>query len=166
MPYTKLQHRPQQVLAAVLVARGLGGDPAALATALAPNAPALSNTYWPVCWSNEPDRPDNAITVLANVPQLDAKTAPDAGLVQHFSLTVRVRGQTDDLVGQKAEDVAYDLNTGLYDQKIVIDGTEYSVPSVRAQARQTMRLQSALNSLWFCNVECLCPILAYPTGRQ
>lgn len=156
-------HGPDEVIGRLLVVRGLGTDPAWWGTnTVADRADAAHD--WPVFVGQEPEAPDEVLTVYETTPQVDAKTMPDGQLVVHWGLTVRVRGRTKPAAQVKAAEIARDLNEGVYDTHLTLDGVRYAVQSVRASVVDLKKQQVGSSQRWLRNVNCLAVILAYPTG--
>lgn len=166
MSTTLVEVGPHDVLAQALVTRGLGTDPAWWLNHGVEHLTAGDTSRdWPVFKMQEPDRPDEVITVYETTPREDGKTQVDAQVVQHWGLTVRVRGRSDRAAGRRARLIARTLNEDVYDMTVTVEGTAYELQSVKAAAVPLNKRQFGTSQLWLYNVNCLAVILARPTGR-
>lgn len=107
-------HSPAEVIRWLLVALGLGTDPN---LALA----------WPIYATNEPNEPDDCITLYDTTGTQDGRSMVDGELFQHFGFQVRVRS-TDHRTGWvKAEAIRQALAKSIYQNLVSRDGSRYLV---------------------------------------
>jgi hypothetical protein len=95
-----LTDSPADIIANLLVALGLG---------VAPSESVQVQADWTVQVSNEPESPDNVITVYDTQGHLDGVTTPDRMMNEHVGIQIRVRAQTHPIGWQKANQVAVAL---------------------------------------------------------
>ena len=85
-----------------------------------PIASQNDNTAWPVYYSNEPDRPDNCVTVYDTDNQDDGRSHVDGEGYFHYGFQVRVRATNS--AGFNAHDVGY--RQGQIIQKLLEEQTK------------------------------------------
>jgi hypothetical protein len=112
-----LQHSPADVTARVLVALGLVADP----ETDPPGSP------WPVFVADEPDRPDNCVTVYDTTSTNDGRSMRDGENWQHRGIHVRVRAIDHPTGSAKAEAISVALAEDVYRETVVIGAATYSV---------------------------------------
>jgi hypothetical protein len=157
---SKFQHGIDDIVAALMVARGLGADYSSWATSFrADTAPNI----WPVVPGQEPTEPDNVITVYETEPIIHCKLQPTGEQPQHYGFTVRVRGITKNAARQKAEDIRWDFDERCHEQTVTLDGQEYYIPCIaRTMLIRPIREATIAMDRWFVNVNCTAAIRAYP----
>lgn len=112
-----LSHSPADIIAQMLVDLNLGTNPTA-------------GGAWPVYVSNEPDKPDNCITVYDTVGQGDGRFMVSGHSPEHYGFQVRVRA-TDHTTGYaKADAIKTALEETAYEETIHIGNSTYLVYSV------------------------------------
>jgi hypothetical protein len=112
----RLLHTPADVLSRVLIAAGVGTDPP-------------DSDPWPVYATDEPDTPDNCITVFDTVGMTWGSTMTDGVQQLHSGAQVRVRGRPQDDPYVKANEVAVALDA-VNRSQVTISGTAYLVDAV------------------------------------
>jgi hypothetical protein len=163
---TKFSHGPEEVVAKLLIDKGLATDPAPWRSWV-PNKKGISppsdpTSAWPVFTAVEPAFPDNVITCYEAEPQIDAKIMVTGEIQTHWGITVRVRGQTYSIARQKAEDIRWDFNENLLMRTVTIGTTQYLVHSIPRVVRVRPILETPTSKRWFCNLNCLAVIQPYP----
>lgn len=167
---TRFLHRRAKIVAKLLWAnRGLGTDPAPWAQYVFGQGTAPA-TEWPVFVNREPPDADrkiaNCITVYETTPLDQARIQVTGQQERLFGFTVRVRGRSDDLAGQKAEDVFHDLTEAALDNQVAMTDPSlvYLIPCVSwAQVIPVRPPGTPQNAVAeFYNVNCQMKILPYP----
>lgn len=92
-----LLHPPSDIVQRVLVALGLGVNPGV-------TAPTESN--WPVWIENEPDQPDNSVTVQEIAGRDDGRDMISGTTEGTYGFQIRVRGNSRTSARAKADAVA------------------------------------------------------------
>ncbi len=119
-PYADdLRHSPAEVVRQLLVDEGLCTDHGPALEAAAP---------WPAYATNEPDNPDDCVTVFDTQGQDDGRVMSDGQLQQHYGVQVRVRSASHGPVGgwRKAREIRTGLSKEVYRQDVTVtdeDGT-------------------------------------------
>lgn len=112
-----LSHSPADIVQKLLTEMGLGTDP------------DLSPIQaWPVYASNEPNEPDNCITVYDTQGHDSGRTNPDGEVLDHFGIMIRFRAVTHAVGALKAQNLKAVLAEQAYAQKITLDTARYLVP--------------------------------------
>lgn len=114
-----LLHSPAHILLKSLVDLGLGYFPS-----------GVDNVEWSVFCDNEPDRPDNVITIYNTFGRNNGRTQPDGETQEHHGIQVRVRASTSTLAYPKAREIAVALDQDIYQQMILIGTQTYCIHSV------------------------------------
>lgn len=109
-----MQHSPADITAQVLIDAGQCTDP-------------TDEDTWPVYVSDEPNTPDNCVTVFDTTPTDDGNSMVDGEEMGHFGLQVRVRAETHAVGWDKADELVTFLTQGVYDRNVTIDGVDYLV---------------------------------------
>lgn len=73
-----LEHAPGEVVRQLLIQLSVGSD-------------GLDYTSWPVFVDQEPDNPDNCITIEEMIGGLDGKLGPSGEVVEHYGFHIMVR---------------------------------------------------------------------------
>lgn len=121
-----LLHSPADVLRWTLVALGVATDPT-LTTLLA----------WPAYAADEPDKPDDCVTVYDTTPVTDGFTGDGEGLF-HRGFQVRIRSSSAAAGAAKAEAVVKALNESVAWRTVTVGGTGYNVAAVSCNAPQPL----------------------------
>lgn len=117
MPGT-LTHSPADVLRYLLITHGLGSLPT-----------GVSNADWSVFVDNEPDRPDNCLTIYNTVSKLNGRTHTDGEVQEIHGIQVRIRSQVSNEGYTRARQIAVELDTNVYLDNVTIDTVRYCVKS-------------------------------------
>lgn len=155
---TPMRHSPARVMARLMIVIEEATDQTWWQT----NTVDPANDHdWPSYYGKEPAAPDRVVTCYETTPQEDHKDF--RGYVsQHYGITVRVRGRTEDEARYKAETIRCKLNEVVYDQNITIDGVQYLVQSVPQATLIPVGTENPESSRWVVNLNCLAVILTYP----
>ncbi len=108
---------PADVLAYLLVERGLGTNPTA-------------DSDWPVLANVKPDSPDNLIVVGDTAGTTSNRTMPDGATNEKYGFQILVRGKTQPLAWAKIDEIQRDLSRNLYHTSFAVDGATYTVKKV------------------------------------
>jgi hypothetical protein len=115
-----MTHSAAQVVAQVLQNMGLGGSPTG----------GSLTTSWPVYYSNEPNEPDNCITVYDTIGTSSGRSMIDGELWYHYGVQIRIRA-TDHFTGwQKADSIRTAIAKQIFAMKLPIGVNNYLVPAV------------------------------------
>jgi len=109
-----LDHSPADVLRRVLIALGVGTDP------------ALGGS-WPIFAAGEPDKPDSAITVYDTTGTQQGRTHTDGEVQEHHGVQVRIRAASHSAGYAKARDVATALDRDLYQEIATLGAARYMI---------------------------------------
>lgn len=113
-----LDHSPAEVIARLLVERGLGTDPDVYGT-------------WPIYDSSEPDLPDQLVTVLDIAGSDDGVDMTSGDHWEHYGVRVFIRARTFSVGYPKAQAIAAQLDGEDGDDAVVDVGSKrYHVKSV------------------------------------
>jgi hypothetical protein len=116
-----MNHAVAKVMQQMLVALGLGVDP---------DATPPTEGDWPVYWSNEPDQPDNAMTVY-DTTFMDWGRQMATGLrVQHEGFQVRIRSMTPEQGNRQGRTVATALDTQVNQMRLSVESNIYIIAAV------------------------------------
>ena len=110
-------HSPADILAQLIINLGLGTAPA---SALA----------WPVFSSQEPDLPDDCVTVYDAAAQQQGRTMIDGQRQESPGFQVRVRAAHHEDGYKKSQAIATGLDEDFYDASLLLGSTHYLVHSV------------------------------------
>ena len=116
MPGT-LTHSPEYILSVLFINLGLAQDP------------EVGTTNWPVYYSEEPDSPDNAITIYGTDGIFDGRTMFDGEMQERHGIQIRVRSNDHDTGFTKMRQLAVALDETIYRNGVTIGGTNYRVHS-------------------------------------
>jgi hypothetical protein len=118
MPGT-LNHSPADITRHLIIAMGLGSTPA-----------GVNNEAWSVFCDNEPDRPDNCITVYNTVGRNNGRTHVDGEVQESHGIMVRVRSQDPKTGFAKVRLIAVTLDQLIHQYIVTVDSDSYCVKSV------------------------------------
>jgi hypothetical protein len=132
-----------------MVDTGIAANPSPKGVPLKDRAP------WPAFYAQEPDSPDNCITVFDTTGQPDGRSMPDGEPVQHFGISVMVRGSDLSSTWVKANFIRNNLAKSVYYQQVTVDGATYLVeclsklsqPIFQGKETNPKRLKYLLNAL-------------------
>lgn len=114
MPGT-LDYSPARVIQQLLVDLLLGN--------------AYNSSTWPVFSAQEPDLPDNCITVYDTSGERNGRTNPDSEVQTKHSFQVRVRSTTHDVGFAKANGIAISMDN-VYNRTVHIADVNYLVMAI------------------------------------
>lgn len=117
-----LTHSVAQIVAQLLIDLGLTTAPE--------NDPLLS---WPVYSPNEPDQPDNVLTIQDTTGRVDGRNNLTHQIDEHYSFQVRIRASDDTVGSRKAREVAIALDTQVFRRGVVVEDSTYCVHSLSRQ---------------------------------
>lgn len=113
-----LNHSPADIVRRLLVDLGLGSYPA---------IPAGS---WPVYASEEPQTPDNTITVFDTTGKRQGRMMIDGAVEEHHGFQIRIRSADDRTGATKARTIADTIDKNVYRRWVTVDSTRYQVHSL------------------------------------
>lgn len=108
---SNLEHSPAQITSSLLVALGVGTAPG-------------SGGDWPVSYSSEPDRPDQAVTVYDTTGTDEGSAGGE--FQGHHGVQVRVRARTHGAGWSKANEALRALEAVRFSE-VTIDSSVYTV---------------------------------------
>lgn len=113
-----LQHSPADILRYLLIVHGMGSLPS-----------GVNNSDWSIFVDNEPDRPDNCITVY-NTPSIQqGRIQPTGQMIEYFGTQVRVRSQESRTGFNKIREIAVELDEDVLNEVVDIGSASYCVQS-------------------------------------
>jgi hypothetical protein len=112
-----LTHDPADIIRHLIIALGSGTLPS-------------ENGSWPVFSINEPDTPDNCITVYNTQGSNEGRIMFDGQFVDNPGIQVRVRGVSHAVSYAKAKTIEFKLDTEVYNDTIIIDSSTYLIQSI------------------------------------
>jgi hypothetical protein len=115
-----LVHSPADILRYLLIAKGVGVTPVA----------NPSNTAWPIYAHNEPDGPDNCITVFDVQGKKSGRTMVDGEVQEHHGFQVRIRSSLSTDGYTKARSIAIVMDEQVYQEPISVSSSHYCVHSI------------------------------------
>lgn len=111
-----LSHSPAQIVANLLI--GLNA------------AEAITSTNWPVFSTNEPDTPDNCITVYDTTGIDEGQVAFNGELQQHYGIQFRIRAR-EHLVGfAKASSIRQVVTESVLNRTVTLDDVHYNIHAI------------------------------------
>lgn len=121
MPAQYLDHSPADIVRRLTIALGVGSDPN--------NSP---NDVWPVYQQNEPDMPDEVITLYDTEATYDGRAMFDGELFQHFGVQARVRSKSSraNVGWSKADEIRYAWSKSVRRYRLTIGATLYLIHSI------------------------------------
>lgn len=114
-----LVHSPADILSYLLVSKGVGSTPTLTPT----------NSDWPIYAHNEPDGPDNCITVFDVQGKKNGRTMVDGEIQEHHGIQVRIRSSLSTDGYTKARVIAIVLDEQIYQEAVSVDASNYCVHS-------------------------------------
>lgn len=113
-----MNHSPADVVRRLLVDLGLG------------SYPAIPTSSWPIYSSEEPQTPDNVITVFDTVGRRQGRMMIDGAVEEHHGFQIRVRSADDRTGAVKARTIADTIDKEVYRRWVTVDSTTYQVHSL------------------------------------
>lgn len=110
----ELTHSPAEILAVALIAEGVVTTPTGLVTDL-----------WPLHIAEEPDRPDDCLTVYDTVGQQDGSSMHGGYLWEQQGFQLRVRASTHRIGWKKADQLRTTLAQSVYFENVTIEAKTY-----------------------------------------
>lgn len=115
-----ITYSPAEVIARLLVELGNGVDPDDYSQ-------SGSATQWPIYDANEPDLPDNCITVFDTSPVSDGRSMIDGETFDHFGIQIKIRSKDHRTGWTKANLLHESISKSVYQESITISGVAYLV---------------------------------------
>jgi len=112
-----LEESPADIIRQLLVDLSLGTEPSA-------------DGSWPIHSTQEPDQPDDCITVYDTEGTQDGRSMIDGERFIHFGFQVRVRHAKHETGYHKADDIAMALDKTVYQNTVTIGANTYLVHAV------------------------------------
>lgn len=113
-----ISHSPAKVIQELFIQLGLGSRPT--------TPPGL----WPLYYTNEPNSPDNCLTIYNTAAVQFGRTMPDSERQEHYGVQVRVRASTNPLGSAKAWEIAVAMDDQVKHNFVTIDGIDYCIWSI------------------------------------
>lgn len=113
----KLNNLPSEIIARLLVIKGW-----ATTTNL--------NQGWPVYVEDEPDKPDNCLTVYTQGSNSGGRTMTDGQQQEEYTFQIRIRSQTSSGGWIKSNQIAKGLDEEVIDVGVVLGSNQYLVHCV------------------------------------
>lgn len=107
-------HSPAEILRSVLVTLGLGTDPS-------------SNGNWPIYVRNEPNKPDNCITIYDTLGTDDGRSMIDGEVWHHEGLQIRVRSADYPTGWEKARTIKVAIAQSINFTATTVDSSHYTI---------------------------------------
>jgi hypothetical protein len=118
--YEYLDHAPSKVVQKLLIALGVGATPATDPTSV----------NWPIYYSQEPDQPDNCITIYDTSGIQHGRVMPTQEMIEHHGIQVRIRSQSKDAGHLKAQAVVVAMDQLSFMRGVTIDTSHYTVQTI------------------------------------
>lgn len=113
-----LQHTPSEIIRQLLVNQSLGTSAV---------VPSSDNTSWPVYATNEPDVPDNVITIYDTQGRISGRSGVDGERDEHYGIQVRVRSLSHTTGYQKIRAIAQQMDGVIYHNVVRLSSIDYIV---------------------------------------
>lgn len=110
-----LDHSPADVLRYLLIDKGMGTLP-------------TDSLDWPIFVDNEPDRPDECITIYNTTGRKNGRTI-EGEIQEHHGIQIRIRSAVSEEGYPKARILATTLDEEVYTENVYISGSVYCVHS-------------------------------------
>ena len=110
-----LTHPPSDIVRRLLITKGYGTLPSASGS-------------WPIFHLNEPDNPDNCITIYNTENNDQGRVQFSLARTEYFGVQIRVRDKSSS--GVKARTIASALDSAIYRDTVTISSSTYLVQSV------------------------------------
>jgi len=112
-----LTHSPSAIIQQLLIDLGYATSPA-------------DSDSWPAYISNEPDSPDNVISVFDNQGTSDGRLQTSGEQQEHHGFQVRIRSQTHPTGYTKARAIAVALDEEVGYTGVTVDSTGYTIYAI------------------------------------
>lgn len=113
---TQLQHSPARILSVALIAETV---------VTAPTGDPAEDAAWPCHYAEEPDKPDDCVTIYDTVGKQFGGNMHDGSLFAEQGFQVRVRANGHDRGWRKADELQQTLARGLYLENLTIESKTY-----------------------------------------
>lgn len=114
---TALAHSPSDIVRKLLIDLGLATE-------------AGTGQAWPVYATQEPDKPDNCVTIFDTAGRVYGRLMPTGVVVEHYGIQIRVRSADHKTGYQKATSIADALDQNVYFRTVQIDSNQYLVYTI------------------------------------
>lgn len=114
-----LTHSPADILRYLLISKGLGITP----------TPTPSNSVWPIYADNEPDGPDNCITVFNTTGKKNGRYQVTGQVHEFHGIQIRIRSSISTVGYTKSRAIAITLDENVLTESVNVSGTVYCVQS-------------------------------------
>jgi hypothetical protein len=132
-----LTHSPADVVRWLLINLGLGTDPAA-------------DGLWPIHATNEPDWPDNMLTLYDTDPSIDGRIQQTGEITEHRGVQVQVRGVDHPTAWAKVEAVRATMDETVNKHLVIVESSAYIVYAItRRSGPLALGRESATNRFLF-----------------
>ncbi len=112
-----LANSPAEIIANLLVNKAYGTDPSL-------------NQTWPIEVADEPDSPDNVITIYDTGSISSGRSMVDGQQLEHYSIQIRVRSQTHPVGWTKINQIAKGMDENIYLDTVTIGSNVYKVHAI------------------------------------
>lgn len=120
-------HSPAEIVQQLLIDGGLGVDP---------DSHVDGDVDWPTYATNEPDGPDETVTVFDTQGQDMGDTQSDQEQQVHYGVQVRVRARSHETHGyRKANAIRRYLSEDVLQAVVTLDATRYLVHAVKPRGQ-------------------------------
>lgn len=139
-------HSPADVIRWLLISLGLGTDP-------------LANNLWPIVVDDEPELPDNVLTIYDTTARDDGRAMIDGESWHHMGFQVRIRSRDFTAGYVKADAIQVALDEQVYQNTVSIGTARYLVDCITGTTliRLGKELPASKRSLFTINA--LAPII-------
>lgn len=112
-----MTHSPAKVIQWLLIDLGLATDPE-------------DEQDWPAFSPNEPDEPDNCITVYDTAEKADGRIMNDGEVARHWGFQVRIRAVDQPTGRTKAEAIRHTFDEGVTYRAVTVGAKQYLVHGI------------------------------------
>jgi len=116
-----LTHSPADVVRRVLIALNLGSLPSTVGD-------------WPIQVSNEPDYPDNLITITDTAGITNGRIQRTGETLEHKGISIQVRGVSHPIAWAKSDEIRVAIDEAIKNTSVTIASTSYMVYSLTRQS--------------------------------
>jgi hypothetical protein len=118
---SSLSHSQADVVRWLLIAQSIGTDPA-------------SSAAWPIYVSNEPDTPDNLITIYDTAGIFDGRIQRSGEKVEYRGIMIQVRGTSHPVAWAKTDALRVALDEAVNKTIVDVGDNQYIVYSISRQS--------------------------------
>lgn len=119
-----MTHSAAVVLQQLLINLGVLADPS--------TTPTTTAADWSCFSTNEPDRPENCVTIYDTLGRDFGRTMPDGEALNHPGISIRVRSADHDSGQAKAHTIREALSKTIYQNTVHIGSNDYVVWDVNS----------------------------------